>query len=406
MKRRSLHFLFWILSAPVTFAQVIVGQSIWQLEDRYGLAVMNNLQTSLLDHVKTGSPYDTMTLARWAGNQYGDRVNKIRQSYLDRDEFVSHQASPEWNRFVQQRIDHLKQAKGYLIPLSVNWGRYDFSKKRFDFENVHMSHKFKVTAYHCVGAFASRPDHGTHLNQTSCVSSPDLYAKRQLWYFNVEDLELAQKMRQDVAYSFALYAVGIKSKPYQVHPPRQQPRFLDSRTYESFDIAGHQPVDLKALLLVSHESGVVVAVSRPGPGTDWVAGQDLGLETLLEVAPLASNPSGPVNGWSSVKVGTTPQFLDLTDVQRLGPRVLIRRLVNQPHTNVSHSASSIGLMSYDCGRRTAKAVSLSIHSGPMGQGAVLHTVSSAGPVENLVPQSSDEHAFNMACNAAETVPNH
>lgn len=121
------------------------------------------------------------------------------------------------------------------------------------------------------------------------------------------------------------------------------------------------------------------------------------------LALLGTASFGAMAEWT--QVDGTPDFTsyaDLSTIRRSGHMVKMWKLddENSPRATPDGTgtySSTRSRYEYDCRDERKRQLDLSVHSGRMGRGSVLHTDSTAGQWSSVAPGTIGETSFKAAC---------
>jgi hypothetical protein len=104
-----------------------------------GYVSMDRLNATLLYTAMTGEPYNPKLVVYKSWADFPRAYDGKRTELISGDEFASKDALKVFQPIMDSRIDKIRQAKGYVVPLTVEVGEYDFKAQRFPIRIV-MSH--------------------------------------------------------------------------------------------------------------------------------------------------------------------------------------------------------------------------------------------------------------------------
>lgn len=380
-------FPLMLLTAGPIQAQVAVS-SLSKLKDS-GYAIMDDINTSLLHHVKTGAAYDRSVVAR---NRPSPNLPEpqdtfsLLQKASSQNEFERAEVAVTWGNFVARRVQAVQDASGYLIPLQTSWRQYDFASHRFAAEFSMPTRVWgkKATTFHCGGEF-QKVKYGF---RQACITATNLNAgDPSLKYFTIDDVNLARQVREGFTVQFEVYAMAVPDGRYQILNDQQM--LLGSNT-----VSGIQPVKIVNLALVNRRTGEIYAFAFP--------------EVALTAPEVQAVPASVT---TTLVKGNTPRWLkysesdngihyaDPDSVKRDGDIVLIREMTDYTKLGEGQAASQIGIFSFNCAKRTARGIGLKTYGDHKGLGEMLREWVAAEDMGTVATGSVLENTLNFACNA-------
>jgi len=193
-RRRAALALLACLSWPLS---ALAQQGTVADLERFGVVYMDGIATPLLHHVLTGAPYGADLVAASRGDSPGvpRELEKVLWKVNSRNEFDQEETMPQWQAYLDMRVELLRHARAYLIPLRVEWQRYDFAQSRYAI-SVRMNRRSPSRngpSYHCDGAFGKAPNRDL---LTSCLHAVDEDQHDPFLHaFTLEDQRLAREVR-------------------------------------------------------------------------------------------------------------------------------------------------------------------------------------------------------------------
>lgn len=384
--------------------QELVGQTIHDLA-AYGYVLMDDINTPLLHHVATGAPYDLRVLAASSDNMDPDSPSsKARRKAYSRDEFERAEAAAEWGSFIHDRIQMLKNARGYVIMLRASWGEYDFASNRLPVKLRMVREAWSSSSsFHCFGAYGVSSHRYGRDFRTACLTASNLNANAPfLQYFPIQDMSLARAIRQS-APDYKVYALAEPAGKYQLTRGKE----IQYMPLETYVASGFQPVKITGLVLTTFNGRKILAIST-------MSGDPLGATaspgkaasgTMNEAAAPAQRapvtaPAAVAGGWKIVaQNGGTTFYADPSSIKREGGVVLIRQMLDLSEADAMGRRSFVEMFSYNCNKRTSRLVSMKGYNQSMGQGGVLSDLASPEDFGQVGPGTVTEAMFNFACNA-------
>lgn len=392
----SLAAAFLLLGSHHAGAQVSYPMTMADYEAQ-GYVMMDDITTPLLHHVFTGEHYDLRTLA------VGERYSSIERSHQDlrikansNNEFERLDAIVDWSFIVQERLQRLRNARGYLIPLRSNLGEYDFTNQRFPVElRMVKSAPRSSSSYHCAGAYELR---AKNEYWSACLSANNLNENEKfVRYFPLPDLVLARQIRENKS-SYRIFALAEPVGKYRKLQGNEI-RYQHSSIYAA---AGLLPVNITGLLLTNADGTRIFASAIKQRDTEPKNEVSSPSNPISKMAAVAadSRTGGNDQAWKLVIQEKGSSFYtDTVSIRRIGPNVHTRELADYPAGTMNGYNSTIGQYTYNCNRRTVTRTSLKSFEGNMGNGA-LHAESTSPQDFGVVrPGSNSEAMFNFACNA-------
>lgn len=326
-----------------------------------GYVFMDDVNTPLLHHAATRSAYDLRVLANGDGRNTVSRPElELRRKLESSDEFVRAEVLPAWQVVVAERIVKLRGARGYLIPMQVNWGEYDFARAGFAL-NLAMNTRASArgASYHCAGAFAPADGRST---MTACLHAVNEdTADPFLRFFPVEDQALARKLRH-TRDQYMLFAVAEKAGEYRDVRTKRKP----STPLGMYKVAGFQPVRITQLIMAKPEGDILLSAQSQQPAIQPMAAQSsAGQDARAPFAPA----SGPGPGWARIaQDGTATVYVQEDSVRRQGNLVLMRALVDFGNVQQSGARSWLAVYESHCDQRRLRTVQLKRFAETLGQG--------------------------------------
>lgn len=400
------YLVSFLLQSPAAHAQVAV-ETIPNLEAA-GYALMDDINTPLLHRVATGAGYDLRVLA-WATGEVNALMpgldKEVRSKAANKDEFVRHDVFGSWGGFVASRVEVMKNAHSYLIPLRTNWQEYNFSTHRYRAQfSMRMQNKRANSSFHCDGAFQEVK----HEYLTSCLTATNLNAGDSwLHSFPVDDVQLARNIKENPDL-FRVYGVAKPNGKYQVMRGREI-AFISNREFETYIAAGVQPVKIVNLALVDRKSGDIYAFARPFESDQQKLASAEGSINSTEVSPpgatsLASSSSQPTSRWSKYYGDDQIIFYaDPNSIKREGDVVVVRELEDIVKIGPDKVASKIGIYSYNCAKRSWRLLAEKSYAEHMGMGTVLRESTGTKDPRPVEQGTVAVNALNNACNAPHTL---
>lgn len=360
-----------------------------------GYVLMDDVTTPLIHHVETGESYDLLALAKGQADGLVEFPQpSLRSKASSRNEFERAEANPAWSTFVFDRVRALRNARGYLIPLRVNWGEYDFSLHRFPVELRMVKTVWKSSAsYHCAGSYRQR---SKYEYLTACLTAASLNNKDPfVQFFPISDLTLARQVRESLM-GVRVFALAEPEGAYRVLRGAE----VRYDAYPAYVATGMQPVRISGLILTDHNSDRVYALAKnpnvsssPSPATrdERTAGnQDAAVPLRL-----------PPNSWRMLfRDSNTTLYTDAGSAKREGPVVVVREMTDYKAATEDGYRSTVAIYSYNCNMRTAKLMAIKSYTGSMGEGAVVTDSATPRDYGTVDPGTRGEIMFNFACNAA------
>lgn len=319
-----------------------------------GYVFMDDVNTPLLHHAATRSGYDLRVLANGDGRTEVHRPEmELRRKLDSSDEFVRAEVLPAWQSVVAERIVKLRGARGYLIPMQVSWGDYDFARAGYAV-NLAMNTRASArgASYHCAGAFAPADGRST---LTACLHAVNEdTADPFLRFFPVEDQVLARTLRH-TRNQYMLFAVAEKEGEYRDVRTKRKP----STALGMHKVAGFQPVRITQLVIAKPEGDILLVAQSRQHATSPMAARG-------PSAPAA----GPGPGWTSIAQdeGAT-LYVREDSVRRQGKVVLMRALVDFNKVQQSGARSWLAVYEGDCDKRSLRTVQLKRFGEALAQGA-------------------------------------
>lgn len=374
-----------LLAAPLQ-AQVPVS-SLSTLKDS-GYAVMDDINMALLHHVKTGEAYDLAVVARNLPNPNISEqkdIFSLLQKASSQNEFERAEVAATWGSFVSRRVQALKDASGYLIPLETSWRQYDFSTHRFAAEFTMPTRVWgkKTTTFHCAGEFQKVK----HRFRQPCITATNLNAgDPSLKYFTIDDVNLARQVREGFTIRPEVYAMAVPDGRYQVLHDQEM-------LFGTSTASGVQPVKIVNLALVNRRSGEIYAFAFPG-------GALKAPEALVRGSVTTALVTGSAPRW--IKYGNSDNaihYIDLDSVKRDGEVVLVKEMTDFTKIGDDKAASIIGNYSFNCAKRTARGIGLKTYGDHKGHGEILRELMAGEDLGTVATGTPLENTLNFACNA-------
>jgi hypothetical protein len=369
-----------------------------------GYALMDDINTPLLHTVATGAGYDLRVLA-WATGEVSARMpgldKSVRTKAASEDEFDRQDVSVSWGSFITSREQILKSAHGYLIPLRTNWREYNFSTHHYRAEfTMRGERKRSKSSFHCDGAFQEVK----HEYLTSCLTATNLNAGESwLHSFPIDDVLLARQIKESPD-RFRVYAVAVPNGKYQTMRGRDIV-FL-TRNFNALIAAGVQPVKIVNLALVDRNSGEIYAFSRSfeltTSGLPTQSGVNAKSNSLGQqsAASGTENIPAPATRWSKYFAdANVTLYADLDSIKRDGDVVVVREMEDLTKVGTNRIASTVGIYSYNCAKRSWRSLNEKSYADHMGVGVVVTESAEAKNMGVVMQENVSVHALNNACNA-------
>jgi len=395
--------LFAAAGVKTTHAQELAAQTIHDLAS-YGYVLMDDINTPLLHHVATGTPYDPRVLAAikdgWGDSNSPSGTMRMKAS--SRDEFQRAEVAGEWGSFIHDRVQALKNAQGYLISLVTDWGEFDFARNRYPIK-LRMLHRSPHATFHCLGAYGVENHRYGQDLRTACLTAVNLNANAPfLQYFPLQDLALAREIRK-IPGDYRIYALAEPAGKYQLTRGKE----IQYMPLDTFVASGIQPVKITGLVLTTLDGRKILAISR------------MSSEPLGTTASPAATANGAMDNGAAPaqKAGVTARatasaewkmlaqnsettfYADPSSIKREGGVVLIRQMLDSSEADAKGRRSFVEIFSYDCNKRTHRLVSMKGYNQSMGRGGVLSDMATPEDFGLVKAGSIAEAMFNFACNA-------
>ena len=413
--RRIIAGLLWLILAygPVAVhANDLPASNMRQL-DELGYVRMDPINTPLLHHVATGELYDPQALVSSAQMQWsvwGSPVElRLVQKLLRANEFERHEAMPEWNALIASRIESLRAARGYVIPLVVKWEEYDFATRQFIVKlRMKQSIAGSADTYHCSGWFvADSKKAGYSIDdkyRTACLFSGALNrGDAALRRFPIADIGVARKIREN-STGYMAFALAEPSEDYRIVRNKE---IVPSGMGSADIIAGFRPVKVVGLIAADGYSGQIVAYSavtgeESSPAS---AGANSGSAKAAIKSSPSPSPSGanraPDGGnWRrTVNEQGVAIYSDAASVKREGGVVTVRELSDYGSAILGPARSNISRYAYNCNSRTSSRLGLIDYAEQMGRGAVISESDVPEAPMQITRGSLGDLRLIFACNA-------
>lgn len=393
-----------------------------------GYTLMDDLSTPLLHHVATGAKYDLHILAQGEHVDGFGIPDDVRRKAASKNEFERADVEAVWAGVVAQRVQQLKNSKGYLVALESNWKEYDFGTRRYGVE-LHMAkHAWRSkSSFHCAGAYSQI---GRNEYATACLTATDLNnGAASLQYFTFLDVALARRVKESPG-NFRVYAIAQPSGSYQTTKGRE----ISYVPLETFTASGVQPVKISNLMLVERNGGAILAyaqgfsegaasraatssgssgaVSAPAssvpaaraqvqPQAQAQAPAQLPVPSpgLSNAASATLQAMAPGPKWRRIG-GAAPVFYsDMDSVRRVGDVVVVRELADFSGPQAGAYQSVVRTLAYHCAKRTVRQMSVKSYSDRHAAGAVVSDDANPIDLAPFKPNTVGEASFNFACNA-------
>ena len=375
------------LSNTPAQAQAVIS-SIPYLES-IGYAHMDDINTTLLHHVATGVSYDLRALAEGEPGSWVPRPeDDVRKKSRHQNEFIRHEAEAEWQAFIDSRINTMKSARGYLIPLETRWNEYDFKTARYAASLQLVKEKL-----HCAGAYQYDKNRKF---LTSCMAITPMGPGLGKTNSFPMDEQLARAVKNNPG-RYRVYAVAEPHGSFNVIKDKKisYPPFF--RTYT---VSGVQPVSIVNMLLVNTSHGEIHALALPEPRL---------LTSNLEATqnkPAASgkpNVSAPQSlirtRWMRYASNNYASFyMDFDSIRRKDNEVTVKDMADFTSAESDGSTSTLGTYVYHCANRTVARQNLARYRGHHAQGEAMDTAPTLPSVDNVPAGSIMEIAMNILCN--------
>lgn len=408
--------LAWLVAtggfAPV-LANDLPASNIREL-DGLGYARMDPINTPLLHHVATGALYDPQALVSSAQHQWsvwGSPVERrLVNKLLAANEFERHESMPEWNALISARIDSLRTARGYVIPLVAEWVEYDFATRDF---NVKLRMRQGIAdspdTYHCWGWFvADSKKSGYSADnkyRTACLYSRALNrGEASLRRFRMTETAVARKIREDPS-GYMVFALAEPAGDYRIVRNKEiAPAGMGSADI----IAGFRPVKVVGLIAADGYSGHIVAYSEvtSQESTTVPSGAIAGIPKAATKSSPSLPPSSGIgispdgeNWRRTVSEQGVTIYADAANVKREAGGVIVRELSDYGSAIPGRARSNISRIAYNCNARTSSRLGFTDYAEQMGGGAVVSESAQPDAPMQITRGSLGELRLIFACNA-------
>jgi len=400
----KLNKLFFLSSFSVVFsmthAQAQAPRPLGTMDQliNSGYIYMNDLNTPLMHHIKTGEPYNLQHLAKgeMGPGDFFISDDQIRKKAASRNEFERMDVAAQWSNAIRGVVGRLQNAKGYIIPLQTSWKEYSFSNHRYSaFFKMNKSGFRSKSSFHCMGAY-DQAKNGDFL--TSCVTATNLNAGDEwLQHFQIDDLDLARDIKSN-GYKYSVFALAVDNGKYQVNSGNEM-RYMPLETYR---VTGFQPVKIVNLILVEPGNNWnVYAFTRPMTDAFTSSGNVPNNKTIDNRNGQDNNSQSTLNkSVNFVKFMSDPDgdfYADEGGVQREGDIVVIREMQDFKKVGLNNIWSRIGTYSYNCAQRTWRRLGLKSYAERMGQGNILQESAIVSEPFFAERGTTAEIALNNAC---------
>lgn len=264
IRRTQLLFIVMagIVATGAVRAKMPQASNVDELK-RSGYVEMDQINTPLLYPVNTGKPYNPKVMLTEGRAAVPRELSGPLHDLALPDEFKVHTALEQLQPFVDQRIEGLKHARGYLIPLRTSLGEYDFTRHRFPLKLALMVSKPKSPdSYQCSGAY----DQFRNMRLTACVSASNWNDRNSAFQFlaidNQDQAQLVKKKLQNKEAGFFFLM-----EPDGRFKPLTSEEFKFGNIFIQTVVSGVQPARVIGLILVDFASGDIL-VSGPLPGAE------------------------------------------------------------------------------------------------------------------------------------------
>lgn len=235
-------------------------QNVMQLEPE-GYVALNKITTPLLYPVHTGKPYNTKFLLSIGRENLPPDLRKLQPDLEDINEFRVHALLQQFEPYLNGRMEALRNAKGYLVPLQAKLGEYDFQRRRFPLSLDMMVTKPKSPdSYHCAGAY----DEFRNTRLSACVSATNWNNQNKAFQFlAIDDMQQAEHIKRQLLNKQAgFYFLMQNDGRFRVvdNAKMKYGGFMEPTL-----ASGVLPARVIGLLLVDHTNSAIILAGEMTP---------------------------------------------------------------------------------------------------------------------------------------------
>jgi hypothetical protein len=231
-----------------------------QLEQE-GYVTLNKITTPLLYPVNSGKPYNAKFLLSIGRDNLPPDLRQLQPGLSDVNEFRVHALLQQFEPYLTGRMDALRNAKGYLVPLKAKLGEYDFQRHRFPLTlNMLVTKPKSPDSYHCAGAY----DEFRNTRLSACVSATNWNNQNKAFqYLAIDNLQQAEQIKRQLLNDQAgLYFLMQTDGRFRVvdNTKMKYGGFMEPTL-----ASGVQPARVIGLLLVDHATNAILLSGEMAP---------------------------------------------------------------------------------------------------------------------------------------------
>ena len=266
---------------------------------------MGRLSASLLYPALTGKPYDAKLVVSRNRADFPRTLNAKINDLNASDEFTAHAALTLFQPMLDSRIEEIKSAKGYVVPLNVNIGEYDFTAHHFPMTIQMITDDPKSEKTYTCGWEFNRVG---RLNLGACVGAKNWTKNDAAFQYLAMNEAQGQELKSRFkAGALAFYFLMEPTGKFQIVTDPKL-RYRSDQAFAAINVAGLQEANVLEFIIADKASGDIL-IAGPMPGakpagtknapaasTSGTKSGPAGAEPVNANAnPLNANPSGPAS---------------------------------------------------------------------------------------------------------------
>lgn len=226
-----------------------------------GYTTMGRLNTTLLYPAMTGKPYDPKLVLLRNRQEIPASYSKQFNDLESRDEFKAQDALDVFKPMLEARIADIKSARGFVVPLVVKLGEYDFTNGYFPLTIVMVTDDPRTKrSFNCGWEFSR----AARLNMGACISAKN-WSKSDGKF---DKLALTKAAAQEFKQRYNKNQLGF----YFVTEPTGSFQYVTdpklrygSEAFSVINVVGLQTVNVIEFIVVDTSSGDIL-IAGPVPG--------------------------------------------------------------------------------------------------------------------------------------------